>query len=302
MRIADVALVALLGSLALVGAFAVLTHIGAVRMLRRRPPDPADPPDNYGIAFEEVRFASRDGTALAGWWIPAAMHPARGTVIMCHGQAGSMDGDTAQMVPLHQAGFHVLMFDFRAHGRSAGDEMTMGMFEADDLLGALDYLTVAHGIGRAGVLGFSMGAATALIAAAQTDRIAAIVADSSFTRFKNTMARWLRQYGIPYALGWQYVAWMLVAVTVRTRGRIDQIDPVLWVPHVRCPVLFIRGEADPFVSGAEMAELTRLCAGPSARWEVPGAGHREAFKHAPAEYNQRVTAWFAQHLGEGSAG
>lgn len=292
-------LLALAILIVLLFGFTLLTQIVAIRLISRRPPDPADPPDNYGIAFEEVRFAARDKTPLVGWWIPAAVaDPTRNapTIVMCHGQTGSMDGDTKQMIPLHQAGFNVLMFDFRAHGRSGGTQQTMGMYERDDLLGALDYLERTHGIERVGVLGFSMGAAVALITAAVSDRIAAIVADSSFARFKNTLARHLQQAGVPsFRLAWHIAAWALVAAAVKTEGRIDQVDVRLWTPHVRCPTLFIHGGADPLVTMDEVHEMAARCAGPYEVWVVEGAGHGGAFADNPDVYNERVIEWFRKY-------
>src|SRR5258708_2209067 len=162
----------------LIGLWLLALNAGATALMHRRSPDPTDLPSNYGLAYEEVHFESRDGIKLVGWWIP---HPeAIGTIIMCHGQTGSMDGDTHHAAELYKAGFSMFMFDFRAHGRSEGDCVTMGMYEKEDLLGALDYLGDVRGIMRVGVLGFSMGAAVALITAALSDRICAVVADGSF--------------------------------------------------------------------------------------------------------------------------
>jgi len=275
--------------------FFVANQLGARVLLRRRKPDPADPPSNYGLAFEDVQFKARDATPLAGWWIPATA-PARGTLILCHGLAGSMDRDTRQVPALHRAGFNVFMFDFRAHGRSGGRWVTLGMFEIDDLLGAADFLGAAYGVTRPGVFGFSMGAVTALIAAAAApDKFGALACDSAFVLLKNTLARWLLRFGVPYLFGWQYIAWTLFAVTTVTRGRIDQVDPILWTPHVVNPVLFIHGGADRLVPPREVQAMIEVTAGPVERWEVPGVGHRGAFDALRDEYSGRVVAWFEQH-------
>lgn len=273
-----------------------LAALGAAWLIsRRRPPDPANPPSNYGLSYEEVHFHSRDGTPLVGWWIPSDQADAP-AIIVCHGMTGSMDGDTHQVPPLHEAGFNVLMFDFRAHGRSSGDYVTMGMFEKEDLHGAVDFLATQYGITQTGVLGFSMGGATALIAAAQTDAIRAVVADASFGRLKNTLARWLGRRGVPYLIGWQIIAWALAAIGLRVRGRIDQTDPVLWTRHIKCPVLFIHGAADKLVSVREVEQMAERTAGPHETWIVPGAVHRGAYKIDPDAYNRRMIGWFQTHL------
>ncbi|MFP4321951.1 MAG: hypothetical protein ACLFTK_05800, partial [Anaerolineales bacterium] len=70
----------------------VFTSLGLGWMLvRRRPPDPPDDPGRYGVDYETVKFTSRYKVTLHGWWIPAS--EPRGTLIVCHGQNGSMAGD-----------------------------------------------------------------------------------------------------------------------------------------------------------------------------------------------------------------
>ena len=68
--------------------------------------------------WENVTFPTEDGLEISGWFAPAA--DARGTVILCHGHPMNR----MEMLPwarlLHHAGFHTLLFDFRAHGQSEG--------------------------------------------------------------------------------------------------------------------------------------------------------------------------------------
>ncbi|MBX3064149.1 MAG: alpha/beta fold hydrolase, partial [Anaerolineae bacterium] len=154
---------AAIGAAGIALAFGGVVFGGAAYLLRRRKPDPFDPPTNYNISYQDISFLSRDGIRLRGWWLPTASDHALGTIILCAGQDGSMEGDTVQVVALHHAGFNVLMFDWRGHGRSDGDMVTMGALEVNDLLGALDYLDEQRGINRVGVLGFSMGGAVALM-------------------------------------------------------------------------------------------------------------------------------------------
>jgi pimeloyl-ACP methyl ester carboxylesterase len=285
----------LVGGGLLFGGWLIAVNAGAAYLTRRRKPDPQDSPTNYGIPFQEVQFIARDGVKIAGRWIPAR-EPAC-TVILCHGQEGSMDGLTPIMVPLYEANFNVLMFDFRAHGQSEGSSVSMGMYEKEDLLGAIDFLHANYQVESVGVVGFSMGAATALITAALSDRICAIVADSSYIHLRQTLARWGTQRGVPYAIARQ-IAWGVLSTTsVRIDGRIDQAEPSRWVAHIgQRPILYIYGEADPYITRAEIAELQRLSEGPTDLWLVPNVGHRGAYLADPAGYMERVIAWFQKYL------
>lgn len=273
----------------------LIANVGASYLMRRRLPDKPDPPSNYGIAYEEVHFTSRDKLKLFGWWIPAK--DARGTIILCHGQEGSMDRDTKRMVALHNAGFNVFMFDFRAHGRSEGLIVTFGMYEKEDLLGALDYLVEERHIESVGVIGYSMGAAVALITAALSERICSVVADSSFGRLTRSIAGWFRLRALPIPLAREMARWILIACSVSTEGRLDQTDPVRWTVHIGPrPILFIFGSRDPYVSKKEIRRMVSLAAGPTEVWTVPGAGHRGAYDANPEAYNNRIVDWFERTL------
>ncbi|HVO41266.1 MAG TPA: alpha/beta fold hydrolase [Aggregatilineales bacterium] len=285
----------LLGGGLLFGAWIAAVNVGAAYFTRRRAPDSPDSPANYGIGFQEIAFASRDRTRLFGRWIPAN-NPV-GTVILCHGQEGSMDGLTPIMVPLYEAGFNVLMFDFRAHGRSEGRYVSMGVFEKEDLLGAIDYLYQAYGIASVGVLGFSMGAATALVAAALSDHIRAVVADSSFVDLQKTVQRWGMQRGVAPMIARRVAQSVLIVASMRMEGRLDQTDPLHWMPHIGPrPILLIYGGDDPYVTRAEMSQIESLAEGPVETWIVDGVGHRGVYRADPIEYTDRVVAWFRTYL------
>ncbi|MBN2302897.1 MAG: alpha/beta fold hydrolase [Anaerolineae bacterium] len=268
-----------------------LGFAATIPLMRRRAPDETDHPANYGLPCREVQFPSRDGLTLGGWWI-SADGPALGTVIMCSGQNGSMDKDVPQAIPLHRAGFNVLMFDFRGHGRSEGEIVTLGALEQADLFGALDYVQAEHGVDRVGLLGFSMGAGVTLLIAAQDARIAALVVDGAYPRLDGILAGYLRLKGVPGPLARLGARLVLIMGSLRTGYQLYRANPVDLIERITAPALFIHGDQDPFVSAAESERLTAQVSGPADRWHVAGAGHREAYKNHPDEYNRRVVEWF----------
>lgn len=272
-----------------------VSFAATIPLMRRREPDPLDHPLTHGMPCEDVFFPSRDGLMLAGWWIPAGESP-RGTVILCPGQNGSMDKDVPQAVPLHRAGFDVLMFDFRAHGRSEGNTVTLGALEQADLFGAVDYVIGERRADRVGVMGFSMGAGVALMVAAQDTRIKAVVADGAYLRLSGLLANWLRIRGIPGLLVRALARLVLLAGSLRTQYLIYRANPVDLAGRIHAPVLFIHGDRDPFVTPDEIAALVARVPGPTDLWRIPEADHREAFSLHPDDYNRRVIAWFEQHL------
>ncbi|HKG53921.1 MAG TPA: alpha/beta fold hydrolase, partial [Anaerolineales bacterium] len=86
------------------------------------------------------------------------------TILLIH-PLGSSDGDMLIHAEfLANAGYGVFMIDLRAHGSSDGDTSTFGLREADDIVGAVDYLLTRLDVNgqKIGALGISLGAQAAL--------------------------------------------------------------------------------------------------------------------------------------------
>ena len=115
-------------------------------------------PDEYGMAYEDVYFAAQDGVTLEGWFIPGKSDR---LIIMNHpmpanryGYPGHLDpwknyafgGFEVNFLPeykaLHDAGYNILTYDMRNHGRSGmgnGGLVGHGLFEYRDVIGSLRY-------------------------------------------------------------------------------------------------------------------------------------------------------------------
>lgn len=270
---------------------------GSEQLIKRRTPDVRADPSDYGLAYEEVAFRSRDGLTLRGWFIPA-QRP-KGTVIFCHGHVGSMDPDLKYAPHFHRRGYHVLMFDFRGHGRSEGNRVSMGYYERLDLLGALDYLR-GRGIERVGVLGFSMGGAVAMAAAPRSEAIRAVVSDGGFARLSSAVAAGARERGLPGLLAGPAARLIVALAGLRLGCKLSEADPIRWVDKIAPrALLLIHGGRDPFVPTAEVEELYAKAKEPKELWIVPEAGHREVDLCRPEEYLAKVLDFFDKWVGQG---
>jgi len=254
-----------------------------------------DSPALHGLAFSAVSFASPlDGTALRGWYLPSS-RPTGRTVVIAPGISDNrqVSGISLGLAPaLLGAGFDVLAFDFRAEGESDGDTQSFGVREQDDLLGAGRFAR-NRGARHVAVIGFSMGAASAILAAARSPEIEAIVADSAFADLRTTIVRRMQTLGFPQLLA-PYGRFLY--------GALSGTDPALAVPLdvVRTiaprPMLLIAGTADTFVPSTDSEDLASR-AGPSAAlWLVPGAEHVGSFTADPARYIARVVAFLEASL------
>ena len=96
-------------------------------------------PAALGLRYEEVAFRSvGDGLRLRGWFVPGEKR--RGIVVLCHGYPGNRADLLPQAAFLRRAGFGVLLFDFRALGRSEGDICSIGWREVNDAHGAVRHV------------------------------------------------------------------------------------------------------------------------------------------------------------------
>ena len=137
-------------------------------------------------AAEEITFSSSDdAVSLSGWFFPVRGTTPAPAIVLCHGIWTGRRECLPLALKFHEAGYNVLCFDFRAHGLSGGRYTTVGHNETNDVLGAVDFLMQRPEVDheRIGVIGFSMGGAATIQAAARCPNIAAVVADSSYAAF-----------------------------------------------------------------------------------------------------------------------
>jgi fermentation-respiration switch protein FrsA (DUF1100 family) len=150
---------------------------------------------------------------------------------------------------------------------------------------------------RVGVVGFSMGAAVAIMAAAREPAIAALVADSSFTAVADVVAHGVRRtLGIPPA-GLVRAADEVLA---RRHGyRFSRARPIDVVGAISPrPILIAHGTGDTTVPVEHARQLFAAAGEPKQLYLVDGVEHCGAYFADRPGYCARVNAFFAQYLSE----
>jgi dipeptidyl aminopeptidase/acylaminoacyl peptidase len=154
---------------------------------RTRPQDRAlsETPATYGAQFEDVEFETSDGVKISGWLLKS--RDKRATIIYSHGLFRSRRELLERAVELWRLGYGALLYDARNHGQSGPARCSLGYWERLDAEGAVRFLgETLHTGDRIVLYGISMGATAALLAAADSPAVRAVVADSSFLNFKDT--------------------------------------------------------------------------------------------------------------------
>lgn len=249
-------------------------------------------PAEYGLAYEEITFPAGDGLPLGGVWIPSPGSPR--AVVILHGHGGSLDWDIQRAPYFHQAGFNVMLFDFRAHGRSAGKVASFGYLERQDVLGAVKYLR-SRGVERIGLLGFSYGGMASMLAAPLCEDVHAVVSDGGPARQRSAIEGRCIEWHLPRWLG-RLLGYLVVAVTsVRLGANLFRYEPLRWVGRIAPrPILFIHGELDLYLP--DFDELYANANEPREAWRLPGVDHTKASEAQPEEFYRRVVGFFQQNL------
>ncbi|HEU4759555.1 MAG TPA: alpha/beta fold hydrolase [Dehalococcoidia bacterium] len=288
MRKAVLALLVLVAGAAAAVLYAAWRHV-----VPDRDGPPTDPP---GRDPQEVRFHSRDGTPLFGLFLPGRRrHPG---VVLCHGYHRSLAEPFDLGLRLNREGYHVLLFDFRGCGRSGGRFTTLGYKETWDVLAAVDCLKARLAGAPIGILGISMGAAAAIMAAAQTQDVRALVLDSPYADLEGVMRRQIPDF-LPFRwlvpFGWLSV----FAGQLLSGGRLHGARPVDHIARIAPrPVLFIWGERERFIPHEQIGELFEAAGQPKEMWLAPGSDHAVARLDYPKEYERRVLNFFDRWLRE----
>jgi dipeptidyl aminopeptidase/acylaminoacyl peptidase len=250
------------------------------------PPCPASASARPG--FESVSLTTTDGLTLQGWWRASQ----NGAVILLLGGLGSnRDAMLAEAELLASHGYGVLTLDYRP---CAGAMATVGYREIAELQAMRDFALLQPGSEWLGVLGFSVGGATAIRGAARMPELQAVVAEGNYANFYDELTA---APAAPLSVQWQAQHLVRLFFHLRTGINPRQISPVDDLPRLSPrPVLLIHGEKEAQRTRAQQ-QLQAARAGSQAAaslWVVPGAGHGGYRQAQPEEYDARILAFFDQ--------
>jgi len=272
---------------------------------------PDHDPAALGLAFEAVEVATVDDIRLPGWWIPgteAADAGARApAVLLVHGWESARDRTLPNALILHALGFHVLTIDVRGHGANPAEllPLTAGEFAADSLAG-LRWLLDRPEVTTVGVLGHSMGAIGAVVAAAAEPRVSAVVAIATpadpYRLTRQTFH--LASLPLPDAIAYP-LAWLTTHVFLQPRGHtVASVSASEAIATYRGPVLLIQGTDDRVVPPSHLRRLAERArraraddptAGPVEVLSIEGGHHSWLFEFP--EYRAVLGRFLATSLG-----
>ena len=278
-----------------------------------------DDPKNYDLTYEDVTFKAKDHVELSGWLIKGSKEK---VIIQSHfGVQCSRSGFTLkgkgfikgfdkdiqflrQAKYLNDAGYTVLMYDFRNHGNSGLGTLpwiSWGLEEAKDVIAAVDFIASHKDYMEAsiGLLSICMGQGASMMAFGMEDGL------KQYANLRTMIsvqpmdyACFIKAMKLPGFLANR------TARSIRKRTGMDY-NTTSWRPFVKTvsvPTLIIQNENDGFLNEAFVKGVYNdLDVQKDIQW-VNMPKQKTAMKNRMAAYDWigtnpiPVLDWFGTHM------
>lgn len=255
---------------------------------------PTDPGD-VDVPFDSWEIDRPGGVRLPVWDVPG--HLDSGPIlVLVHGWGRSRLTWIPHLEDWRRRGSRVIMLDLRGHGDAEPDGAGLGDTDVEDLISLLERLD-APAETAVIVIGRSLGATVAILAAAETDRIDGVVAVAPYETLRVPLRQRLRLRGLPSG----YISWLAIQ-GLRVIGRRPR-STIAAAARTDVPILVVLGDADPISPPGDAIAIAD--AAPKGRREiVAGAGHGNHWDLArdrlDAAVDQLIHDASTTHAGSGA--
>ncbi len=220
---------------------------------------------------EEVDFETGDGLVLSAWSLQAPQ--SRGTVLVFNGNAGNRAHRLPLGEALFEAGYSVLLTDYRGYGGNPGSPSEAGL--ALDARAASRFVRQTSD-GPVIYFGESLGAGVA-IALATEEPPSALILRSPFVSLPDVASVHYR--------------WLPTGMLLRDRyTNIDRVG------EVGAPTLVVAGSEDRIVPADQSVRIYEAAAEPRDLLLVDGAGHNDRSLLDGAEMIKAILQFLDTHL------
>jgi len=257
-----------------------------------RPEHARNPADVNSKLNPRAEMITHAGGNIAYWMVDAP-NP-KGVVIALPDYARSSDDMLEAAGIFHSLGYSVAAIDFRGTGKSEGSRTTLGKREAVDVEVAFKRISQKFPGLPVLLYGAPMGAGAAM-KSQYFGRItpAACIYEAPYGTLTEFAQARIADAGLPKMLSFPVLIW---------GGIVNQMNPFNFTPDrfvggVECPVLFLRGENDSYVSDEDLiAFADKVPAGLGNYKTIPGADQSQLLSRANTEVWAREVRSFLATL------
>ncbi len=250
---------------------------------------------------EDIQITSFDGLKLFASVARAdAGIVPNGVVLVFHGYRSSGKRDFCMhLKKLHDAGYHLLVVDQRAHGRSEGKYLSYGLRERYDVLEWRKKATEIFG-GDLPIcfMGLSMGGATVLMASGLVSKddgqIRCVVADCPFSSPWDIVRHvlWRDHKIYPYPVLFFINFWCRIVAGINLR----KTSAAKSVSGSKLPYLILHGGKDTFVPLRCSEEIVAATNGRAKLVTFPDAKHSESIYFEEERYTKEMLDFLSTHM------
>jgi pimeloyl-ACP methyl ester carboxylesterase len=227
-------------------------------------------PSKYGLHYMNFTARTVDGVEVNGWIVEP--NNTGDVFILLHPYMGCRSHPLVMnlTVELARRNYVVVAFDFRGHGCSGGGYTTIGVEEVRDAQAVVNYVATRYPDRRIYMVGFSMGAAVAIVEAASDPLVAGVAADAPYCNLGVVTDLWVsREAKLPLGPLALFYARSLLGLPAD-----PNFGPCM-LKRFNKPLLVVHEEHDPLVTRVEAEKIASLS--PCGKLlEVPGVGHVDA--------------------------
>jgi fermentation-respiration switch protein FrsA (DUF1100 family) len=145
-----------------------------------------------------------------------------------------------------------------------------------------------------GAHGFSLGAATVCFAMKELPDLGFAVVESSYDTMKDATDHRLDMVHMPHFIGWPYRFFL----GHRIGADFEDISPVTYVPHAKCPTLVMSGDSEGFLTPSETTALYERCGSSRKRLHFFKNGHHEpSISKFPEESRGTLHQFLTEDVG-----
>ena len=250
--------------------------------------------DYFNENNKEVNIKSSTGVELTGYeFIKGTNLP---FIIVVHGYTSNSKAMGNHIYQFNKRNYNVLAVDLIAHGKSGGENISMGGYDSKDLGLWIDYINEKYNNPKIVLFGVSMGAATVINTIDENlpDNVVAFIEDSGYLTLTGEFTQQAQKlYHIPY-----FPMIPIMSLTTKIRGGFffSEVDATDALKNTKLPALILHGSADTFVPTHNAYDIYDLISSPKMIYITEGAKHIDAFMSDSKNYWNAIDTFLGKYL------
>lgn len=258
-------------------------------------PQVYDIPDFGEISRTSISFSNIRHQRIVGS-LYNAPNPVEGkpVVVYLHGNASNqLEGQylASFFCPI---GINLFCFDFAGCGESEGEYISLGFFESQDTITAIQILNEDFDCQKFALWGRSMGATTAINVAFSSPQILACVSDSAFISINALCYEIGREKRISEKVITNYIPLIKEKIFKKANFSIDDVALDDIISKCKKPIMFIHGKNDTFIDKSNSVQLYESCVSKDKTLHIVNGTHNSDRSEDTILF---ATEFLAKYLG-----